>query len=639
MVMLIEQGGADINAIRADGDTVLHCMLGALPAERILKFLKYGPQCNVLDGRGHSPLHKAMSRFKGYPKVAEALVKAGANPNMKNRDGSTPLLYLSGNNPYSKQLMDVLLDAGADPDTVDRNGKTLLFHMLPSNTLLWHDKKALEKLRYLVNRGASLSTRDFKGRTILHESVQRLYTVWYLRSRFRDKRMPSTLDLDILADLELDLIAVDHAGNGLLHELASREDNHDASKLVTLWKYLVGMGLDLEKKNYAGRTPLHILCANDTYPPLFTREKKLPIDLLISRAKNLDETDNHGITPLHIAATRGELYTKKLLDAGADPTARTREGLTALHLASRCGQSNVVGMLLATLGRETLPASSNPSQPGESDARPVKGVNAKAYGRDDTTPLFYACRSGRPETVTLLLEAGANARAGGVLRACIGFEGEGHLWNLSQGSGNGGQGGEDGRLLLDRPCPVTPKKRQRGDPKTSDLDLCANQTSRINEILDMLVTSGANLSELSRCKNAGSLIDEAVASGKDYTARCFREVRDKHLASLATSDQGSVASALSAIMHHFLKEASVQTLNVSGLVKQGAPNQELFLYFLIRKDYHLVEELARLGADFLYAPREGQPYNLAILVRGGLYTLVEKVGDILTAQSSLREAG
>lgn len=149
--------------------------------------------------------------------------------------------------------------------------------------------------------------------------------------------MPSTRDLDILADLGLDLTAVDYAGNGLLHEVASPGDDHDDSLLVPLWKYLVGMGLDLEKKNYAGRTPLHILCANDGRSPVFTREKKLPIDLLISRAKNLDETDNHGITPLHIAATRGELYTKKLLDAGADPAVRTREGLMALHLASRCG--------------------------------------------------------------------------------------------------------------------------------------------------------------------------------------------------------------------------------------------------------------------------------------------------------------
>lgn len=43
MVILIEQGGANINTIRADGDSVLHWMLGELPAERVFRFLEYGP--------------------------------------------------------------------------------------------------------------------------------------------------------------------------------------------------------------------------------------------------------------------------------------------------------------------------------------------------------------------------------------------------------------------------------------------------------------------------------------------------------------------------------------------------------------------------------------------------------------------
>ncbi|KAH7127344.1 putative ankyrin repeat protein [Dactylonectria macrodidyma] len=637
MMILIEQGRADINNIRADGDTVLHWMLGELPAQRVLKFLEYGPECNLLDRRGNAPLHKALARYAGSPAVIEGLLKAGADPNMKNRDGLAPLLCLRGDDDCSKKLADILLGAGADLNTVDRDGKALLFRMLPTGRLLWHDEEALEKIRDLVKRGASMSIRDFKGRTILHEIVQ---TMSHLATRYW---MPSKQDFDILADLGLDVKAVDHAGNGLLHELASREDNHGCgSDLVPLWEYLVAMGLDLEQKNNAGRTPLHILCANDGHPPRFIRKITMPIDLLISRAKNLDGTDNHGITPLHIAATRGELYTKKLLDAGADPTACTREGLTALHLASRCGQSNVVGILLAALRRETPAAASNPSQTGESGGRlmrnPVKGVNAKAYGRDEITSLFYACRSGRPETVALLIQAGADVRTGTVLQACVGFEGEGHLWKLSQGSGNGGQGNEDGRLLLDNPRLVIPGKRRHREPQSPDLDLSTNETSRIEEILEMLVTSGADLSQLGRCGNADGLIDQAVASGRDYTARCLREVRDKYLSGLVTANQESTATTLSGIMHHFLKEASVQTLNVSGLVERGAANQELFCYFLRRREYHLVEELARLGADFLRVPSDKQLCNLAILVRGGLSSLVEKVGDLLVVESRLNKA-
>lgn len=89
----------------------------------------------MLDGRGDSLLHKAVSRFRAFPAITEALIKAGADPNMKNRDGYARLLCLRDTDRHSVQLVDVLLRAGADPKTVDRDGKTLFFYMLPSDRL------------------------------------------------------------------------------------------------------------------------------------------------------------------------------------------------------------------------------------------------------------------------------------------------------------------------------------------------------------------------------------------------------------------------------------------------------------------------------------------------------------------------
>jgi len=60
------------------------------PTERVLRFLEYGPECNTLDRRGKWPLHKALVRFSEYPKVIEGLLRAGADPNMKNYNGLTP---------------------------------------------------------------------------------------------------------------------------------------------------------------------------------------------------------------------------------------------------------------------------------------------------------------------------------------------------------------------------------------------------------------------------------------------------------------------------------------------------------------------------------------------------------------------
>jgi hypothetical protein len=120
------------------------------------------------------------------------------------------------------------------------------------------------------------------------------------------------------------------------------------------------------------------------------------------------------------------------------------------------------------------------------------------------------------------------------------------------------QGNEDGRLLLDNSRPASPWKRRRYRELSSpDLDLSTHETSRIEEILYMLITARANISQPDCCGPANSLIDEAVDVGKDYTARCFIEVRDMRLSGVHTARQGSVAGALFGLMHHFVEEASV----------------------------------------------------------------------------------
>lgn len=630
MVILIEQGGANINHTRENGDTVLHYIVDTLTGDRVLTFLKYEPDCNVLDRQGNSPLHNAIRGLAGYADVIEALLKAGADPNMKNCDGLAPLVCLrSFDNSWSLKPVEILVAAGADLNTVDCEGKTLLFHLLPCWRLLWHDDSAIGKFRELANWGALIPTRDFKGRTILHEMVQ---GVLYNDKMLPQEEMPSKSDLNILDDLGLDLKAVDFAGNGLLHEVASRRDKN-SSAVIILCEYLVAMGLDMEQKNNAGRTPMHILCTNGGYDLIPKTRKPLLIDLLIGLAKNFNAPDNGGITPLHIAATRGELYTKKLLDAGADPTACTREGFTALHLACRWGQSNVVGILLDALGREEPVASGavlQHAQPGSRPASPqIRGVNAKAYCMGNFTPLFYACRSGRPETVALLIQAGADAVVGEVLQACIGFEGESRLCTLSEGFSNGIQRTEDDWLLLGNSHAIPPRGLCDIEPGAPDFDLSTIETSRIEEILEMFAESGSDLSRLFCHGKPERLINQAAASGRDYTARCLRAIRDKYSSRQATPMQENLTGALSGIMQHFLDEASVQTLNISQIVEQGAANQELCLYFLRRREYYMVTELFHLGADFLRIPGDKKPCNLTILIRGGLVSLVENVSDLV----------
>ena len=146
-------------------------------------------------------------------------------------------------------------------------------------------------------------------------------------------------------------------------------------------------------------------------------------DFVKSKIKDINATDRYGITALHMAATFSTSMTQMLLKAGADPTLATYEGLTALHLAARSMQGNTVGLLLdVTKGN-------------------VGYVNA--VDRRKWTPLCYACCSGRPETVKMLLDVQASVDGEIVGEAISQFGEEQLLWiresvaSSEQGSAGG----------------------------------------------------------------------------------------------------------------------------------------------------------------------------------------------------------
>ena len=64
------------------------------------------------------PLHVAV-RSTESPAVIEALLNGGADPNIRDESGSTPLYYAS--NPT---VIEALLNGGADPNVRDGSGKT-----------------------------------------------------------------------------------------------------------------------------------------------------------------------------------------------------------------------------------------------------------------------------------------------------------------------------------------------------------------------------------------------------------------------------------------------------------------------------------------------------------------------------------
>ncbi|SPO01786.1 uncharacterized protein DNG_04459 [Cephalotrichum gorgonifer] len=573
LIRLLLDAGADPNAADNYGQTPIY-------------------KARTIDNEGNGPLHSLLQT--SYPSMwtmaGLLLGVANAEPNLKNHDGLTPLLSLEDYSEHIQEAVDMLLEAGADIDAIDR------------------DEPRLARFNFILGLG-------------------------------------------------LDVTAKDCRGNGLLHELALLKGNHGRKNrwysvtwLIPVWKKLVDRGLDLHRSNYAGRTPLHILCATSNIHPGGPGDM-MPIDFVLSKTKNVDQTDKDGNTALHIAAAAGEkeIYVKKLLEAGADPTAVTHEGLTALHLASRFRSPNIVGLLLDALRRRQYVNVGRSDIQGKDSAtatpEPVNGVNVGAFERPEITPLHYACRSGRPETVALLLEAGADVSCSDVFQACSEFDEEDDLWGNTHASEDCEWNGDAVALKLD-------DKSRRKSPKNKSWtkiqhikrgfgQIGAHDTARLAEILDMFARHGAHLPKPDCPPGIHSVLgtdvwtpgfplrigDAALRATKPrygYASACLMEFQRRELDTIEVEVPKQPPS-FSELMHQSIQEASIRTLR--DFKPLEAHVQHLFHRFILQREYHLVEELARLGISFLPDPELDSVSLIAHLIRHGFYSLFESIGS------------
>lgn len=627
--MLAETGKADINKrATSNGKTPLLVSLDGYSEETTLKLIEYGVDCTIVDKDGNGPLHISLQSYHSKPKVIEALLSAGADLNLRNKSGKTPLDVMFERNSAVLDSMNVMIKAGADINTRDsKNGATLLFRMIPGRDFR-SDTDYRDAITSLLERGALLESRDYEGRTLLHEVIKSQKGP---QASFRQPE-PGPSRFDFLVSLGLDIHDVDYQGNTLLHELCWRinTDSYTKDSLAML-EMLLGLGIDVNRPNNRGRIPLHRLCIK-AESSRGDKDESL-LDLVISRTKDINVRDKDGIAPLHLAVTVSEYLTKKLLDAGADPTVETFEGLTPLHLAARARQGNIVGMLLDVLHR--LDSDQPPSSlmtPGARLKRTsnsaTTGVNAEANGN---TPLYYACLSGRPEIVSMLFDAGADVKGKDLRSAITGFEDELELWlrKTPHDAENGACGGltkED----LTRPF----VRGGRGSRYPVDpLD----KTSRVEEIIEMVLDHGGDLTGgyffAMRSGGYGSITD-TTSDCRDYALKCLSDASKKRplKSSKASSRFGPRAPSFDEKLIPHRREAMCKALSEPGVIEPGKSNENLFKTRLRRREYDVVEDLVKLGVDFLAPHMNHGLTNLGTLVKGGFTSLVKRIGLLVAQQ-------
>ncbi|KAJ6088667.1 hypothetical protein N7486_009928 [Penicillium sp. IBT 16267x] len=501
--ILLGSGLVDVNELMKRGrENPLYLRLEGHHPERALELLKYKPDVNMARSDGNRALHVLLNQwaFESVNNVVDALLSAGANPNLQNEKGETPL-HLMTNFPEF-ETVSKLVKAGADLEIRNLEGQTALFKNVMSNSTA-RDKPILSDT--LIDMGARLDTRDNKGRTSLHQVVGSTDRLDYLIPRMDIH--PST--------------AVDNKGNTLFLEAASKKNHSDKS---TIYIHLKKLGVDIDQPNNRGKTVLHKMCARESN--IFNSPSNIAFDYVIQECKNLNPRDVDGVQPLHVAAAISEGYVFKLLDAGADALGTTNEGMTVLHVAARARQPGIIGLILSRLA-------------GLDDATFKGFINQKSA--EGNTALHYACCIGHPESVDLLLDAGADPNLPGrdgytPLRACAEFEVEQLRWRrlVETDSTPRGRTQSDctrakraaSIFLGERDLLPTADCLEGSEWRRPTLRQESDST-RLDEILLSLVLHGAKIiGDESSLRDA---FHAAVINQRDYTAECLLRLKCRFL--------------------------------------------------------------------------------------------------------------
>ena len=386
-----------------------------------------GADPNVVDREGKTPLHKAAG--SGPAEMVLALIEAGADPNARDDLESTPLSDLSGEDDFEKAI--ALLGNGADPNARSTLGGTPLHSIAFGGS-----PKAISAL---IEAGADINARDDLGRTPLAVAKQSAVELKGLTKAYGSE-FDNSKSIDVLLQA------------GAEHETSDDQSVLPFNPLRAMHEVFGEAGPELlgqmppvpcadwsEDIFFAFASPGNIGRCIDEGASLegaLLRASKSggpqQIEALLKAGGNVNERDLSGQTPLHLAVealhavlammspalTQGSPTTEwhqirvsrnvaALLAAGADIEARNDGGQTPLHIAAMAATS-MHPAELNTLG------IGGADEQAQREARALSAIvalleaDASVEARDDNgwTPLHWAAFRGTSEIITAILDTG-----------------------------------------------------------------------------------------------------------------------------------------------------------------------------------------------------------------------------------------
>jgi ankyrin repeat protein len=358
-------------------------------------------------------LHAAVQSGK-VMLIKQALAKCGERDiNRADEAGSTPLhLSSMDTRPTATAIVQLLLKAGADPNSRDRGRMTPLDvaskcgHLASVKILYSQTANARlhqacaaghrEIAKFLSEQGVSAADADKTGRTALHEAVSAEshdMVQWLLAQprvdvNARDDDEETALHVAaaandpeavlMLLEGKADVHATDVHGQTAVHRAATELARPGIAE------QLVAAGADVDAEEEQGRTALMLSLNANTVDNDMT-------SALLQLSADPNIADCQGVAPIHIAALQDDVEAVSLLiSSEADVNAPTEDGDTALIFACERPDSAVASFLL------------DPEQVGDVD------VSARNACGDDA--LGNAVRRGDSfrGVTSMLLDAGAD---------------------------------------------------------------------------------------------------------------------------------------------------------------------------------------------------------------------------------------
>ncbi len=133
---MLNQPGTQVVNTRdiTTGDTGLHLATARRDALWVRFLLQRGANPNIRNNQGITPLQLATGL--GFIEGAEILIDKGAEVNIADRQGETPLI--AAVHQRNVELVRTLLAEGADPDRNDNSGRSArdYLELMTGNTLL-----------------------------------------------------------------------------------------------------------------------------------------------------------------------------------------------------------------------------------------------------------------------------------------------------------------------------------------------------------------------------------------------------------------------------------------------------------------------------------------------------------------------